>query len=126
MREDEDCGVSISCLEDSYLIAEREYDKYNEIIAKLEQQLSEKDKEIERLKADLKSQKLATDVFSAIAASHHEFQKYDKILRKQICDKILELCDEKFRSINEFDFVEVISRDEVIEILDKIEEGIKE
>ena len=107
-------------------INKQDIEKEREIIKELQQQLAEKDKEIERLKADLKSQKLTTDVFSAIAASHHEFQEYDRVLRKEVCDKILELCDEKFRSINEFDFVEVISRDEVIEILDKIEEGIKE
>lgn len=60
-------------------------------------------------------------------AISHLLEAFEKKVTEDVCNKILELCDKKFRSINEFDFVEVISRDEVIEILDQIEkeENIK-
>lgn len=125
----EDCEINASYLEEGYLIAEREHDRYKEAkkelkkISKenenLRQQLTEKEHKIEQLKAKLETAEYWNKKYDNLQS-----QNNPQDIHKKICDKILELCDKKFRSINEFDFVEIISRDELIEILDKIEQEL--
>lgn len=55
---------------------------------KLQQQLAEKDKEIEELKKDLKSQKGLTDLYSTIAGTNATKMSIEKATRHQICEKI--------------------------------------
>lgn len=87
---------------------------------KLEQQLADKDGKINKLSEE------HFEMFGDMKDYKNLWlaeQRKNKEICKQVCNKVLELCDEKFRSINEFDFVEVISRDELIEVLDYIEGG---
>ena len=100
-------------------------------IQEIKKQLAEKDKEINRLSnkpiietnretGTMKIDNIEFNVEQTKAISHL-LEAFEKKVTEDVCNKILELCDKKFRSINEFDFVEVISRDELIEVLDYIE-----
>lgn len=57
-------------------------------IRQLEKELSEKDKKIARLKADLKSQKLLTELYVVISGTRAEKKDYEKVIRHEICDEI--------------------------------------
>ena len=59
-----------------------------QMIHELKQQLAEKDKEIEELKKDLKSQKGLADLYSTIAGTNATKMSIEKATRHQICEEI--------------------------------------
>lgn len=46
--------------------------------------------DVENLKADLKSQKLLTEIYMAISGTRAEKKDYEKVIRHEICEKIRE------------------------------------
>lgn len=62
-------------------------------------------------------------------AINHFLEAFEKKVTEDVCDEIFELCEKKFRSIDsvskfdEDEWTEVISKDELIEILAQIEQG---
>lgn len=57
-------------------------------ISEMRRKLAEKNKEIKKLKADLKSQKLVTDIYATIAGSNATKMSIAKATRHQVCEEI--------------------------------------
>ena len=50
---------------------------------------------------------------------------HDKQVRKQVCDMIYKKCEPLFRLVNNYDNGDVIERNELVDILEKVEKGDK-
>lgn len=82
----------------------------------LEKQIAEKDKEIEELKKDVKSQKGVADLYLTIASSSATKMGIVEAVRKQVCDEIRE----ELYYDNEYTWSSIKA------ILDKIEKGVED
>ena len=84
--------------------------------------------DVENLKADLKSQKLLTEIYMAISGTRAEKKDYEKVIRHEICEKIR-------RKMTVYRYVEVktkkgyewaLTDSDINEILNEIEQGEEE
>lgn len=50
---------------------------------------------------------------------------YTKKVKKEVCDEIYKKCEPLFRLVNNYDNGDVIERNELVDILEKVEKGDK-
>lgn len=87
---------------------------------RLDQLSNLKDKEIEELKKDLKSQKCLTDLYLTIAGTNATKMSIEKATRHQICEKIRKDFDKLCEEQDNLDYICTYGLDK---ILDQIEKG---
>ena len=103
-----------------------EPDRVAEYIDNLEQQLAKKDKKIEQLKEDVKSQKSVADLYLTIASSSATKMSIAKAVSKQVCDEIRSSIDnENYELWGDNIRILSIRADDFNKILDKIEKEIE-